>query len=127
MVCRYGPHSQLWLKAFQHLWPREQPMHCGGGDEHPPQGADRDPLWRCHWWLGQPALCHPWWKLYSPHPQEGIFQDGNVNPLFNVGFTQVCDEVLMDFDDLVAKQTGLGTAAVIVMNKQTDVVKVCLI
>ena len=32
----------------------------------------------------------------------------------------------MDFDDLVAKQTGLGTAAVIVMNKQTDVVKVCL-
>ena len=30
----------------------------------------------------------------------------------------------MDFDDLVAKQTGLGTAAVIVMNKQTDVVKV---
>ena len=37
---------------------------------------------------------------------------------------QVCDEVLMDFDDLVAKQTGLGTAAVIVMNKQTDVVKV---
>merc|ERR1712107_843036 len=25
-----------------------------------------------------------------------------------------------DFDDLVAKQTGLGTAAVIVMNKQTD-------
>merc|ERR1712198_278597 len=36
---------------------------------------------------------------------------------------KVCDEVLMDFDDLVAKQTGLGTAAVIVMNKQTDVVK----
>ena len=29
----------------------------------------------------------------------------------------------MDFDALVAAQTGLGTAAVIVMNKQTDVVK----
>ena len=29
----------------------------------------------------------------------------------------------MDFDGLVAAQTGLGTAAVIVMNKQTDVVK----
>ena len=29
----------------------------------------------------------------------------------------------MDFDALVAAQTGLGTAAIIVMNKQTDVVK----
>merc|ERR1719278_2429955 len=29
----------------------------------------------------------------------------------------------MDFDALVAYQTGLGTAAIIVMNKQTDVVK----
>ena len=36
---------------------------------------------------------------------------------------RVCDDVLMDFDGLVAAQTGLGTAAVIVMNKQTDVVK----
>ncbi|MES1910478.1 MAG: NADH dehydrogenase flavoprotein subunit 1 [Cercozoa sp. M6MM] len=31
-----------------------------------------------------------------------------------------CDEALMDFDDLVARGSGLGTAAVIVMNKQTD-------
>ena len=36
---------------------------------------------------------------------------------------RVCDDVLMDFDALVAAQTGLGTAAIIVMNKQTDVVK----
>ena len=28
----------------------------------------------------------------------------------------------MDFDALVAAQTGLGTAALIVMNKQADVV-----
>ncbi|CAD6195332.1 unnamed protein product [Caenorhabditis auriculariae] len=35
----------------------------------------------------------------------------------------VCDTVLMDFDALVAAQSGLGTAAVIVMNKQSDVVK----
>jgi len=35
----------------------------------------------------------------------------------------VCEEVLMDFDSLVAAQTGLGTAALIVMNKQTDVIK----
>ena len=36
---------------------------------------------------------------------------------------RVCDDVLMDFDALVAAQTGLGTAAIIVMNKQTDMVK----
>lgn len=29
----------------------------------------------------------------------------------------------MDFDSLIAAQTGLGTAAVIVMNKQCDIVK----
>lgn len=35
----------------------------------------------------------------------------------------VCEDVIMDFDGLVAAQTSLGTAALIVMNKQTDVVK----
>ncbi|CAF1116357.1 unnamed protein product [Rotaria sp. Silwood1] len=36
---------------------------------------------------------------------------------------KICDDVLMDFDALVAVQSGLGTAAVIVMDKSTDVVK----
>ena len=35
----------------------------------------------------------------------------------------ICDTVLMDFDALVQVKSGLGTAAVIVMNKQSDVVK----
>ena len=35
----------------------------------------------------------------------------------------ICDEVLMDFDSLRAVQSGLGTAAVIVMDKSTDVVE----
>ncbi|PKQ06279.1 MAG: NADH-quinone oxidoreductase subunit F [Alphaproteobacteria bacterium HGW-Alphaproteobacteria-11] len=35
----------------------------------------------------------------------------------------VCDDILMDFDSLKAVQTGLGTAAVIVMDKSTDVIK----
>jgi NADH-quinone oxidoreductase subunit F len=35
----------------------------------------------------------------------------------------VCDTVLMDFDSLVAVKSGLGTAAVIVMDKSTDIVK----
>ncbi len=36
---------------------------------------------------------------------------------------RICDDVLMDFDALVKEKSGLGTAAVIVMNKQSDVVK----
>ncbi|MGE0225264.1 MAG: NADH-quinone oxidoreductase subunit NuoF [Acetobacteraceae bacterium] len=35
----------------------------------------------------------------------------------------VCDEVLMDFDSLRAVRSGLGTAAVIVMDKSTDIIK----
>src|SRR5205814_914450 len=34
-----------------------------------------------------------------------------------------CDNVLMDFDSLVAEKTGLGTAALIVMDKSTDIVR----
>jgi NADH-quinone oxidoreductase subunit F len=35
----------------------------------------------------------------------------------------ICDDVLMDFDSLREHQSGLGTAAVIVMDKSTDIVK----
>jgi NADH-quinone oxidoreductase subunit F len=35
----------------------------------------------------------------------------------------VCDTILMDFDSLKAAKTGLGTAAVIVMDKTTDIIK----
>ena len=35
----------------------------------------------------------------------------------------ICDEVLMDFDSLRAVRSGLGTAAVIVMDKSTDIIK----
>ncbi|NXO62120.1 NDUV1 dehydrogenase, partial [Phainopepla nitens] len=35
----------------------------------------------------------------------------------------VCETVLMDFDSLVQAQSGLGTAAVIVMDKSTDIIK----
>jgi NADH dehydrogenase (ubiquinone) flavoprotein 1 len=34
----------------------------------------------------------------------------------------VCEDVLMDFDSLKEAQSGLGTAAVIVMDKSTDVI-----
>jgi len=36
---------------------------------------------------------------------------------------RICDTVLMDFDSLKAVQSGLGTAAVIVMDKSTDIVR----
>ena len=35
----------------------------------------------------------------------------------------ICDTVLMDFDSLAAVKSGLGTAAVIVMDRSTDVIK----
>jgi NADH-quinone oxidoreductase subunit F len=35
----------------------------------------------------------------------------------------ICETVLMDFDSLKEVQSGLGTAAVIVMDKCTDIVK----
>ena len=35
----------------------------------------------------------------------------------------ICDTVLMDFDALKEVQSGLGTAAVIVMDRSTDVIK----
>ena len=35
----------------------------------------------------------------------------------------ICDDVLMDFDALMDEGSALGTAAVIVMDKSTDLVK----
>lgn len=35
----------------------------------------------------------------------------------------ICDDVLMDFDSLKNVQSGLGTAAVIVMDKSTDIIR----
>lgn len=50
----------------------------------------------------------------------GIIPGGSSTPIIP---KSVCDDVMMDFDALVAAQTGLGTAAIIVMNKQTDIIK----
>ncbi len=50
----------------------------------------------------------------------GIIPGGSSTPIIP---KNVCDDVMMDFDALVEVNTALGTAAVIVMNKQTDVIK----
>lgn len=49
----------------------------------------------------------------------GIIPGGSSVPVIP---KHICDDVLMDFDDLKRVQSGLGTAAVIVMNKQADII-----
>lgn len=48
-----------------------------------------------------------------------VIPGGSSTPLLP---KEICDDVVMDFDSLRAVQSGLGTAAVIVMDKTTDIV-----
>jgi len=50
----------------------------------------------------------------------GIIPGGSSVPVLP---KKICNDVLMDFDALVEVQSGLGTAAVIVMDKSTDIIK----
>ncbi|TFK22006.1 NADH-ubiquinone oxidoreductase 51 kDa subunit [Coprinopsis marcescibilis] len=50
----------------------------------------------------------------------GIIPGGSSVPIIP---KDICAEVLMDYDSLKDAQTGLGTGAVIVLDKSTDVVK----
>ena len=50
----------------------------------------------------------------------GIIPGGSSVPVIP---KSICDTVLMDFDSLREVRSGLGTAAVIVMDKSTDIVK----
>merc|ERR1719329_1528805 len=49
----------------------------------------------------------------------GVIPGGSSVPVLT---KEHCDEALMDFDDLKARRSGLGTAAVTVFNKSTDIV-----
>ena len=49
-----------------------------------------------------------------------VIPGGSSTPLLP---KSICDTVLMDFDSLRAEKSGLGTAALIVMDKSTDVVR----
>lgn len=44
----------------------------------------------------------------------GVIPGGSSTPIIP---RHVCNDVLMDFDDLIRAETALGTAAVIVMDK----------
>jgi len=50
----------------------------------------------------------------------GVIPGGSSVPVLTA---DICNDVLMDFDDLKNNRSGLGTAAVTVFNKQTDIVK----
>jgi NADH dehydrogenase (ubiquinone) flavoprotein 1 len=50
----------------------------------------------------------------------GVIPGGSSVPVLP---KSICDDVLMDFDALKEVQSGLGTAAVIVMDKSTDMIK----
>ncbi|EDP66350.1 NADH dehydrogenase subunit D [alpha proteobacterium BAL199] len=50
----------------------------------------------------------------------GVIPGGSSVPVLP---KSICDDVLMDFDSLREVRSGLGTAAVIVMNQSTDIVK----
>jgi len=50
----------------------------------------------------------------------GIVPGGSSVPIIP---QSICNDVLMDFDALVKVKSGLGTAAVIVMDKSTDVIE----
>jgi len=54
---------------------------------------------------------------------KAIIPGGSSVPLLP---RRICDDVLMDFDALKDVKSGLGTAAVIVMNEQTDVIDAIL-
>ncbi|MCH2038009.1 MAG: SLBB domain-containing protein, partial [Rickettsiales bacterium] len=49
-----------------------------------------------------------------------VIPGGSSTPLIP---KSICDTIHMDFDSLKAAKTGLGTAAVIVMDKSTDVIE----
>ena len=54
---------------------------------------------------------------------KAIIPGGSSVPMLT---RKVCSDVLMDFEALKDVKSGLGTAAVIVMNEQTDVIDAIL-
>ena len=51
---------------------------------------------------------------------KGIIPGGGSTPILP---KYICDDVLMDFDSLIQNKSGLGTGAVIVIDKSQDIVK----
>ena len=54
---------------------------------------------------------------------KAIIPGGSSVPLLT---KRICEDAIMDFDDLKDRKSGLGTAAVIVMNQSTDIIDAIL-
>ena len=106
LVLKLRAREQRGHQALLHLRPCEQALQRGRVSLHPDEGAAREALRRRARRLGQPA--------------GGYSQAGLPYPCLP---KDICDDVLMDFDALKEQKSGLGTAAVIVMDKSTDIIK----
>ncbi len=98
--------QQCRHQAVLHLRPREQALQRRRGDGHPVPRADREACGRRPRRLGQSQGGHPG-RLVGAHGAGG--PDHATRP--------------MDFDSLGKLHSGLGTAAVIVMDKSTDLIR----
>ena len=59
----------------------------------------------CHWWLGN---------------LKAVIPGGSSMPLLP---KHICDTIKMDFDECVDNKTGLGTAGIVVINNDQDIIK----
>jgi hypothetical protein len=117
------PNQKLRYQTLQHLRPRQPTLHRRRRDEHHVQRVGGTSRRRHLRWLGQSPGHHPGRFFYTSHPQKVLPTLLAIFTIITLHRCSVCEDVIMDFDGLVAAQTSLGTAAIIVMNKQTDIVK----
>ena len=106
LVRRHRPAEQHRHQAVLHLRPRRAALQRRRGDGHSAARADRDALRRRARRLGQSARGHPRRLVDAAASRR-----------------DQCDELLMDFDGCATLKSALGTAAVIVMDKSTDIIR----
>ena len=107
LVRRHRPAEQYRHQAVLHFRPCEEALQRRRGDGHSAARADRQACRRRARRLGQSA---------GGHPRRLVDAAG-------AGRRRSGDTLLMDFDGCRDKKSALGTAAVIVMDKSTDIVK----
>ena len=105
LVRRHRPAEQHRHQAVLHLRPCEQAVHRRRGDGHSAEGADRAACRRRARRLGQPAGGDPGRRVGAAAAEVDLRHRPD-------GFRRAAQA-----------KSGLGTAAVIVMDKSTDVVK----
>ena len=103
--CRLWPPEQRRHKSVLHLGARQQSVQRRRRHEHSVEGTDREAL---------PVACAAAGIILL-----AVIPGGASVPVLP---KSICDNVLMDFDALRDVKSGLGTAAVMVMDKSTDIV-----